>query len=56
MQLYEKFGFAEVGRTENWIENERVNGGKGLWYVDLFMVRSGKEGSGEHDRRAKALD
>lgn len=34
--LYEKLGFREAGRTDTFIENERV---KGEWYRNLFMIR-----------------
>ena len=38
--LYEKLGFREAGRTDTFIENERV---KGLWYRNLFMIRPAKD-------------
>lgn len=34
--LYEKLGFRESGRTDTFIENERVTG---TWYRSLFMIR-----------------
>lgn len=34
--LYEKSGFHEAGRTNTWIENERVDG---TWYQNLYMIR-----------------
>lgn len=34
--LYERFGFREAGRTDTWVENERV---EGCWYRNLFMLR-----------------
>ncbi|WPG98356.1 acyl-CoA N-acyltransferase [Acrodontium crateriforme] len=37
--LYEKFGFREVGRTDTFINNERV---KETWYRNLFMLRPAK--------------
>lgn len=40
VSVYEKFGFREEGRTDTWIENERV---KGVWYRNLFMVRPPRE-------------
>lgn len=40
--LYEKLGFREAGRTDTWIENERV---KGTWYRNLFMIRPAKDKS-----------
>jgi GNAT superfamily N-acetyltransferase len=40
--LYEKFGFREAGRTDTFIDNERV---KATWYRNLFMIRPGKETS-----------
>lgn len=36
VRLYERFGFREAGRTDTWIENERVGG---VWYRNLFMLR-----------------
>ncbi|KAK6435354.1 hypothetical protein LTR95_008455 [Oleoguttula sp. CCFEE 5521] len=36
VRLYEKFGFREAGRTDTFIENERVNG---EWYRNLYMLR-----------------
>lgn len=36
VSVYEKFGFREAGRTDTWIENERV---PGVWYRNLFMIR-----------------
>ncbi|TKA71412.1 hypothetical protein B0A55_07707 [Friedmanniomyces simplex] len=40
VRLYERFGFREAGRTETWIENERVR--PGTWYRNLFMIRRAK--------------
>ncbi|KAK5111432.1 hypothetical protein LTR62_004884 [Meristemomyces frigidus] len=37
VRLYERFGFREAGRTDTWIENERVR--PGVWYRNLFMIR-----------------
>ena len=37
--LYEKFGFREAGRTDTFINNERVNG---MWYRNLFVIRPAK--------------
>lgn len=37
--LYERLGFREAGRTDTFIENERV---KGVWYRNLFMLRPAK--------------
>ena len=34
--LYERLGFVEAGRTDTFIDNERV---KGTWYRNLFMIR-----------------
>lgn len=36
VSVYEKFGFREAGRTDTWIENERV---AGVWYRNLYMIR-----------------
>ncbi|OQO15241.1 hypothetical protein B0A48_00624 [Cryoendolithus antarcticus] len=36
VRLYEKSGFREAGRTDTYIENERV---KGEWYRNLYMLR-----------------
>ena len=41
--LYEHFGFREAGRTDTWIENERVK--PGTWYRNLFMIRPAKSTS-----------
>ena len=41
--LYEKHGFREAGRTDTFIENERVV--KGTWYRNLFMMRPAKDHS-----------
>ena len=38
--LYKSLGFREAGRTDTWIENERV---KGIWYRNLFMIRPAKD-------------
>lgn len=38
--LYERMGFREAGRTDTFIENERV---QGMWYRNLFMIRPSKE-------------
>ncbi|KAK3679922.1 hypothetical protein LTR78_000299 [Recurvomyces mirabilis] len=38
--LYERFGFREAGRTDTWIENERVK--PGTLYRNLFMIRPAK--------------
>ena len=37
--LYERLGFREAGRTDTFIENERVSG---VWYRNLFMLRPAK--------------
>ncbi|KAF2725221.1 acyl-CoA N-acyltransferase [Polychaeton citri CBS 116435] len=37
--LYEKMGFREAGKTDTFIDNERV---KAVWYRNLFMVRPPK--------------
>ena len=34
--LYERHGFREVGRTDTFIDNERI---KETWYRNLFMLR-----------------
>ncbi|KAK6440041.1 hypothetical protein LTR95_003740 [Oleoguttula sp. CCFEE 5521] len=34
--LYEMLGFCEAGRTDTYIDNERV---KGEWYRNLYMLR-----------------
>ncbi|KAK3073354.1 hypothetical protein LTR53_005150 [Teratosphaeriaceae sp. CCFEE 6253] len=41
VRLYERFGFREAGKTETWIENERVQ--PGTLYRNLFMIRPAKE-------------
>lgn len=41
VKLYQKHGFQEAGRTETWIENERV---AGMWYRNLYMIRPGSKG------------
>ena len=38
--LYEKLGFREAGRTDTYIENERM---RGVWYQNLFMIRPAKD-------------
>jgi ribosomal protein S18 acetylase RimI-like enzyme len=40
VRVYEHFGFCEAGRTDTWIENERMK--PGTWYRNLFMIRPAK--------------
>ena len=46
--LYERLGFREAGRTDTFIENERVDG---VWYRNLFMSRPAKLVPVEQDSR-----
>jgi len=43
VRLYERFGFREAGKTDTWIENERVK--PGTLYRNLFMIRPAKNDS-----------
>ena len=36
VRVYERHAFREAGRTDTWIENERVSG---TWYRNLLMIR-----------------
>lgn len=43
VSVYEKFGFREAGRTDTWIENERV---AGVSYRNLYMIRPAQTRTG----------